>query len=661
MSRHINKNIGRRGFILLVCLILVAISLVPVYGTAYYVSTTGNDSNPGTLSQPWKTISKANSTLVAGDTVYIRAGNYIGTTENPIGIDPINNGEQGKPITYQAYPGETPIIKGRGLYKPETNYRALIHLINKEYIKLIGITIHEPIRRWFSLKNCNHIIFENMTFDYALTNSQYRLSQMEQSSFTQFINCSWDSKISEDSDTQHDLLALYESPHTLFLRCYFGNVSHATNSYWDDSYGYEEYTVYKDCIFTNKWRHGVSVRFDHQLVDGCKIQGVGRNNDLCPWHSDRNRLSPGIYFASNRYSIVRNNVIYGCDIGIFLRGAPRGDSKYNAIYHNTVYNTDGCDGNTSPEKGTALYGESSNYGWYNNLIVNNIFWKSENTKQFNVFSYGDPTPPSANTFEYNFIGDPTNLDYGRWGTGFYNVEWHDNNNPDGWNNNKQFASVDPLLNDPENYDFTLQPNSPAIDNATWLATVQGVSGITITVDDATPFFSGPGAPWYINHPDIKADIIYDDDGSSAVIQSIDYETNQITVDNANGFTTGDQITVVDYVGSAPDIGAYEYGGTGISKEKSLMPNSLSLSVNSLSDNSVIFNFTLETPDNYNLNVYNIAGKKVWCYNINKAKAGKHHINWHLNTMGNREVRNGIYFAVLKSGGNKISKYFVVLH
>jgi hypothetical protein len=42
----------------------------------YYIATTGSDSNPGTLSQPWRTIGKANSTLQAGDTVYIRAGTY---------------------------------------------------------------------------------------------------------------------------------------------------------------------------------------------------------------------------------------------------------------------------------------------------------------------------------------------------------------------------------------------------------------------------------------------------------------------------------------------------------------------------------------------------------------------------------------------------------
>ena len=42
----------------------------------YYVSTTGNDSNPGTHSQPWRTIQKAANTLAAGDTVTVNAGTY---------------------------------------------------------------------------------------------------------------------------------------------------------------------------------------------------------------------------------------------------------------------------------------------------------------------------------------------------------------------------------------------------------------------------------------------------------------------------------------------------------------------------------------------------------------------------------------------------------
>ena len=44
--------------------------------TSYYVATNGSDSNPGTLSRPWRTIGKATQTLQAGDTVNIRGGTY---------------------------------------------------------------------------------------------------------------------------------------------------------------------------------------------------------------------------------------------------------------------------------------------------------------------------------------------------------------------------------------------------------------------------------------------------------------------------------------------------------------------------------------------------------------------------------------------------------
>ncbi|BCU79008.1 right-handed parallel beta-helix repeat-containing protein [Luteolibacter sp. LG18] len=44
--------------------------------TEYHVTTTGSDSQPGTLAQPWRTIQKAASTAIAGDTVNVHAGTY---------------------------------------------------------------------------------------------------------------------------------------------------------------------------------------------------------------------------------------------------------------------------------------------------------------------------------------------------------------------------------------------------------------------------------------------------------------------------------------------------------------------------------------------------------------------------------------------------------
>ena len=49
-----------------------------IYASIYYVDQndpSANDQNIGTREQPWKTITKANQILTAGDIVYIKAGN----------------------------------------------------------------------------------------------------------------------------------------------------------------------------------------------------------------------------------------------------------------------------------------------------------------------------------------------------------------------------------------------------------------------------------------------------------------------------------------------------------------------------------------------------------------------------------------------------------
>ncbi len=76
-------------------------------GPTYYVSTTGSDSNPGTLAAPWRTLTNSLPKLTAGSTLYLRGGTYF---ENQI---PVNeNGTASAPITIASYPGEPAVIDG---------------------------------------------------------------------------------------------------------------------------------------------------------------------------------------------------------------------------------------------------------------------------------------------------------------------------------------------------------------------------------------------------------------------------------------------------------------------------------------------------------------------------------------------------------------------
>jgi hypothetical protein len=62
----------------------------------YYVATNGSDSAPGTQAAPWRSIAKAASTMVGGDTAIVNAGSYGEKTNT------VRSGSEGKRITFRA-------------------------------------------------------------------------------------------------------------------------------------------------------------------------------------------------------------------------------------------------------------------------------------------------------------------------------------------------------------------------------------------------------------------------------------------------------------------------------------------------------------------------------------------------------------------------------
>lgn len=78
----------------------------------YHVSPQGNDNHAGSLDAPLKTISAAAQKTVPGDTVTVHKGTYRETVSPPRGgLSPEQR------ITFQAAPGERPVIKGSEIVK----------------------------------------------------------------------------------------------------------------------------------------------------------------------------------------------------------------------------------------------------------------------------------------------------------------------------------------------------------------------------------------------------------------------------------------------------------------------------------------------------------------------------------------------------------------
>src|SRR4028119_1700781 len=93
--------------------LLVALAILTLFAggvqadATYVVATTGNDTNPGNASAPFRTLAKGVSVLKPGDTLLVRAGTYTGSKQ----LEGIPGGTSWKkPVTIKAYPGERPVL-----------------------------------------------------------------------------------------------------------------------------------------------------------------------------------------------------------------------------------------------------------------------------------------------------------------------------------------------------------------------------------------------------------------------------------------------------------------------------------------------------------------------------------------------------------------------
>jgi hypothetical protein len=119
----------------------------------YYVATTGNDANPGTLSRPWKTIQHAADRVAAGDTIRVRGGNYAGANFE-------TSGTASRPIVLQAYTGETPVITANNPVTPDG-----INLEGASYMTVKGFTVNGRTRAGIRAVTCNHVTIRDNRLD----------------------------------------------------------------------------------------------------------------------------------------------------------------------------------------------------------------------------------------------------------------------------------------------------------------------------------------------------------------------------------------------------------------------------------------------------------------------------------------------------------------
>ena len=134
--------------------ILLIITSFGSYANTYCVAPTGNDTNPGTETQPWATIQKAANTVVAGDTVFVKAGTY---NERVIVQ---HSGTNDNYIVFSGFNNEVVTITGTGI-SWGASWNGLFDLSDKSYVKIQGFTITDADYAGIWTENSHHIIIEN--------------------------------------------------------------------------------------------------------------------------------------------------------------------------------------------------------------------------------------------------------------------------------------------------------------------------------------------------------------------------------------------------------------------------------------------------------------------------------------------------------------------
>ena len=102
--------------------------------SSFYVATTGDDSNPGTQTAPWRTVQHAADSVRAGSTVNVRGGIY----QELVSIKASGNATDGY-ITFRSYPGETAVLDADH-FAPDGR-SAILTIPDRSYVRIEGFEI----------------------------------------------------------------------------------------------------------------------------------------------------------------------------------------------------------------------------------------------------------------------------------------------------------------------------------------------------------------------------------------------------------------------------------------------------------------------------------------------------------------------------------------
>jgi hypothetical protein len=289
--------------------------------TTYFVSTAGDDNDPGTFTQPWRTIQKACNSATPGSTVYITGGTYNEKVTVNVSGTPDN------PITFTNYAGQEVIVDGNGI-----SGSTLLDITDKSYLVFSGLYF----------KNC----IGNYSVGILVTGTSHHI-ELRNNKISD-IHFSSDPNAPVNSNTNSQPLIVYGTSIAVAVN----NVIIDGNEVFDSRTGFSEGLAVNGNVdgfeITNNTVHDIT----NIGIDMIGHEGTCSEPDL----------------DQARNGICRGNTVYNCSsdyataAGIYVDGAKDIVIERNKVYQNQWGIEIGCENVGKTTSGITVK---------NNLIYNN--------------------------------------------------------------------------------------------------------------------------------------------------------------------------------------------------------------------------------------------------------------------------------------------------
>ena len=447
--------------------------------SSFYVSMTGDDSNPGTQTAPWRTVQHAADTVRAGSTVNVRGGIY----QELVDIKASGNAADGY-ITFRSYPGETAILDAE--HFAPTDRSAVLTIHNQSYVRVEGFEIrnyrtaeHRRTPLGISVMGSgSHIELLKNNVHYIEQTFDGRDAPGRGGNGFGIAVYGTDAKtpISElviDGNEVHHLKtgsseSLVVNGHVTNFRITH-NVVHDNNNIGIDVIGFERTAPdpavdqARDGIVSGNLVYNITSRGNpaygnDESSDGIYVDGGTR---ILIEKNVIHDVDFGIELASehrNRatsYVTARNNLIYhGHTAGVSIGGyAPeQGHTEHCTVVNNTLYDND--------SSGTGSGEFQMQWNMTDNIFANNIVYAGPRCLMTVNKSRVDKNHPPV-TIDHNLYYCASGAKASRWEESSARVTGFDNYVQSS-GNDRHSRFLDPHFVDAVTKDFHLRSDSPAI-------------------------------------------------------------------------------------------------------------------------------------------------------------------------------------------------------